>query len=258
MNIKKLSRLEIRKLVEVFIRDKSGKLVKIQQNGISPEEKTRPSKKLKGTHMKLTYRALKKIIKESMFENQFLSIEKLDTLRAEWKRRSSDDLSKVFLVNWRYPNINELNNIEQILYTFDKTQEIVANGFGAFPLTSFWAAENPGESVGLLLQGDIKCAFKRDVESFSQGKKLYPRFESEEEFWEETVLSLSDLPSLSGPLHNEFFVSNWRVVAIIIPQALQDVIIEYSEEFLGFNDSLNLIAQNAGLPILNEFAKKIN
>jgi len=207
-------------------------------------------------NMKITQKLLKQIIKEALVENQFLSIEELDSLRTEWKRRASADISQVMLVHWRYPDMSGLDDVEQIVNSYDREREFVVNGFGALPLIGLWAAENPGESVGVLLQGDIECAFKRDVESFSGGGKLYPRVCSESEFWEVAALSLSDFPRLAGPLHNEFFVSNWEPVALVVPQALRDAIEEWSEEFVGFTDRLNTIAQTADLPVLNEFAKK--
>ena len=206
-------------------------------------------------NMKITQKVLKQIIKEALLENQFLSIEELDSLRTEWKRRASADISQVMLVHWRYPDMSGLDDVEQIVNSYDREREFVVNGFGKFPLIGHWGAENPGESIGILLQGDIECVFKRDVESFSQGGKLYPRVRSESEFWAEAALSLSDLPRLSGPLHNEFFVSNWRPTALIVPQALRDAIAEYSNEFVGFVDRINSISQNTGLSILNEFAK---
>lgn len=206
--------------------------------------------------MKITRKALIRIIKESLLENEFLSTRDLDRLLFEWKQRSHSDLSQTMLVHWIYPSEEGLDHLEMIINSFDRKREFVANGFGALPLIGLWAAENPGESVGVLLQGDIECAFKRDVESFSEGGKLYPRVSSESEFWEAAALSLSDLPRLAGPLHNEFFVSNWEPVALVVPQALRDAIEEWSEEFVGFTDRLSTIAQTADLPVLNEFAKK--
>lgn len=206
--------------------------------------------------MKITREALSRVIKEALLENEFLSTRDLDRLFFEWKQRSHSDLSQAMLVHWIYPSMKGLDHLELIINSFDRKREFVANGFGALPLIGFWAAENPGESVGVLLEGDIECVFKRDVESFSEGGKLYPRVYSESEFWEEAALSLSDLPRLAGPLHNEFFVSNWEPVALIVPQALRDAIEEWSEEFVGFADRLGTIAQTADLPVLNEFAKK--
>ena len=190
-------------------------------------------------NMKITQKVLKQIIKEALLENQFLSIEELDSLRTEWKRRASADISQVMLVHWRYPDMSGLDDVEQIVNSYDREREFVVNGFGKFPLIGHWGAENPGESIGILLQGDIECVFKRDVESFSQGGKLYPRVRSESEFWAEAALSLS----------------NWRPTALIVPQALRDAIAEYSNEFVGFVDRINSISQNTGLSILNEFAK---
>lgn len=206
--------------------------------------------------MKITRKALSRVIKEALLENEFLSTRDLDRLLFEWKQRSHSDLSQAMLVHWIYPSMKGLDRLALIINSFDRKREFVANGFGALPLIGLWAAENPGESVGVLLQGDIECAFKRDVESFSEGGKLYPRVCSESEFWEVAALSLSDFPRLGGPLHNEFFVSNWEPVALVVPQALRDAIEEWSEEFVGFTDRLNTIAQTADLPVLNEFAKK--
>ena len=206
--------------------------------------------------MKLTKVKLKKIIAESILDHdRFLSTDALDSLKASWKNKAQKDIQEVFLVHWRYPEISQLSVIKQIFSDFDRRREIVANGFPGLPLISTWAAENPGENVGVLLQGEIECAFKRDVESFSRGRKLYPRVSSVEEFWNEAALSVEDLPQKTAPLHNEFFVSNWNPIAIIFPNPLREAIREYPSEFSGFEEALRDLSQLLRMPILDEFGK---